>query len=625
VKTLLVVMPFAAMERPALGVSTLKAQLLREGLPCDVAYLDLEFAECVGRGAYDLIAKELPVRALVGEWVFAGSLWEEERLPAGYVEDILESRWRVTPEDIETVRRVRRAVPEFLRRCLRSVPWADYGLVGFSSFVAMNVASLSLARLVKRIHPELPIVFGGANWHGSPGVAAHRRFTFVDFAVSGDAEEALPALVRALRARRPGELSSIPGLVYRSGTRTVVNPESPPDLDLDHLPVPDFSDFYAARHRLPHVRAALPSLTFESARGCWWADRRACAFCGIDARYRTYRTKSAARAVAELRELTRRWPCTFVHVADPLVSTTFLDEVLPALVAEPLRAPLFFEVRPGLSRSQLTAVAAAQAEIQPGIESFNDHVLRLMQKGTRGIENIRLLKWCRELGVQAHWNLLHGLPGETEEDYEELLALLPAIRFLQPPHLVQTICVDRRSPYHREPGRHGIAALEPLRPYRYLYPFGGEDLEQIAYAFDHRCRAACTPPDVGAALEREVQKWTCEWRSGDLRMAKREGGRLTLKDTRPGALCGDVELSELETTVYDACRDIASGVAVIAAVRSLHGPDEDVEASVSACLDSLVTRRLMVRVGERYLSLALPPARASRRRLVTSVLSGPPA
>ena len=37
--------------------------------------------------------------------------------------------------------------------------------------------------------------------------------------------------------------------------------------------------------------------------------------------------------------------------------------------------------------------------IQPGIESFHDEVLKLMNKGTSTIQNIQTLKWCMEYEV----------------------------------------------------------------------------------------------------------------------------------------------------------------------------------------------------------------------------------
>ena len=41
---------------------------------------------------------------------------------------------------------------------------ADYAIVGFTSTFEQNIASLSLARRIKMLHPNIAIVFGGANW-----------------------------------------------------------------------------------------------------------------------------------------------------------------------------------------------------------------------------------------------------------------------------------------------------------------------------------------------------------------------------------------------------------------------------------------------------------------------------
>ena len=41
---------------------------------------------------------------------------------------------------------------------------------------------------------------------------------------------------------------------------------------------------------------------------------------------------------------------------------------------------------------------AGVTTIQPGIESFSDRVLKLMKKGVTGLQNIQLLKWCKEIG-----------------------------------------------------------------------------------------------------------------------------------------------------------------------------------------------------------------------------------
>ena len=599
---LLVVMPCAASDRPAVGVSTLKAGLAADGVPCDVAYLNLAFAEALGQVEYDRLVDGLPVGALAGEWVFAEALYGPGRVPAGdYVEEILVGRCGLPADDVDLVRRARDLVPAFLRRALGAIRWSDYALVGFSSFAAQNLASLALARLVKEAHPGVKVAFGGANWRGRPGLELHRRFPQADFAVSGEGDRSLPALARLLAGDGRVREDRIGGLIHRRAGRSVANPEGPPVEDLDELPVPDYADFYEARRRHPGVRARLPVLMMEGSRGCWWATSHPCTFCGGGARDRAYRSKSAARVVAELRELTARWTCSVVQLTDELVSPAFLDEALPRLASPRLPARLFFEVRPTVTRAQLAAAAAARAEIQVGVESLNDRVLRLMCKGTTALENVRLLRWCRELGVRAHWNLLYALPGETAVDCEELLGMLPAIRFLAPPDAGQPVRAERGNALQQRPADHGLGEPRPPDAYRHLYPFPDDVLLGIAAWVEFGRGAVDTGAEVYGRLEAEVDQWRREHAAGELRVVGREAGRLVLADTRPGAAPRTVTLDALETRLYEACDGIAG-------LGELTAADPDAgSGDVTACLDALVERRLMVRSGSRYLSLALPP------------------
>ncbi len=597
-------MPFAASERPALGVSLLKARLQRDGVACDIAYFNLAFAELLGRRDYERMIGELPFRSLHGEWIFAGSAWgTSAALPDSFVEDVLRERWRVGDDDIELAERARGLAAGFLDQCFRSVAWRDYDVVGFSSYTAQNLASLALARLVKAACPKVTVVFGGANWQGIAGLQLHRRLGFVDFACSGEADVSFPQLIQRLAGQEDVPLESIPGLIYRRAGVSVMNSEGAPIADLDSLPVPDYSDFYAARHRLPDVRSALPTLSVEASRGCWWATTGPCTFCGMDSRERQYRAKSPERVIYELRVLSGLWPSAFIQLADTVVPPSFLEEVLAAVAADPLPSRLFFEVRPDLTKDQVALIADLRAQIQPGIESLNDRLLHLMHKGSRTLENIRLLKWCRQFGVKVHWNLLRGLPGETQQDYDEMLGILPSIRFLTAPGCCQTVSVDRYSPYFEHPEHHGIARLHPLAPYRYLYPFSEGVLEDIAYAFEYDCRDDQPLPDVAEMLEHEVAEWGRQSRFGDLSITCELSGSTTLRDKRAGARHRTIELDALESLLYAAAEDIARhGTLMQGARTAFPGIDEQ---AVDRALGSLVARRLMVRVDDRYLSLAL--------------------
>ena len=107
-----------------------------------------------------------------------------------------------------------------------------------------------------------------------------------------------------------------------------------------------------------------------------------------------------------------------------------------------------------------------------------------MRKGTTGLRNIQLLKWAKEYNVTAEWNLLYGFPGETEADYDEILQMLPALKFLNPPCAVGPIRLDRFSPYFDSPEEFGLVNLRPMPSYNYLYPFKKETLKRIVYYYE---------------------------------------------------------------------------------------------------------------------------------------------
>src|SRR5437764_869821 len=68
-----------------------------------------------------------------------------------------------------------------------------------------------------------------------------------------------------------------------------------------------------------------------------------------------------------------------------------------------------------------------------GIENLSTAVLRLMDKGTTGLLNIRSLKWCAEVGLTPDWAFLSGFPGEEPSEYDQLAELVPSLTHLRPP------------------------------------------------------------------------------------------------------------------------------------------------------------------------------------------------
>ena len=530
--TLLVSMPFPALDRPSLGLGLLQAGAERAGFPCDVRYLNLAFADFVGVEEYQWLCDGPSYIALSGEWIFTAGLYGER--PAtddAYVEEILRRRCGAGDHDLARLRRARAYVEPFLEHCLAAVDWRAYRVVGFTSTFQQNLASLALARRVKEAHPGVVIAFGGANWEGVMGQELHRRFSFVDVAFSGEADESFPALLASLETGTP--LAAIPGIVYRDRSRSVAT-EPRPVLDLDTLAVPSFDDYFRDLDASASGIDVCPRLMAETARGCWWGAISHCTFCGLNGATMAFRSKSPARVVAELYELHHRHGIDALSVVDNILDMRYFRSVLPALAEGP-RLDLFWEVKANLSREQVCTLAAAGVNhVQPGIESMSDHVLGLLGKGTTVFRNVELLKWGREYGIHMDWNLLFGVLGEEPDDYTDQARLFRALTHLEPPSACGPIRFDRFSPYHCSPAAYGITGMRALAAYRYLYEADPEGLGRLAYYFDGDLPPGPDPLAMAMPALAAVEAWRRDHCGGGLWLVPGAGDRLTLLDERGG-------------------------------------------------------------------------------------------
>jgi ribosomal peptide maturation radical SAM protein 1 len=613
-QVLLLSMPFGALDRPALGISLLKAALVERGLTCEVRYPNYALAELIGAEEYRWIASDLPYTAFAGDWCFTESLYgPDPAAEAGYIEEVLRGIWKLPDESIRRVLRVRALIPHFMDWCMDAIPWARYDVVGFTSTFEQNIASLSLARRVKAIHPRILTVFGGANWEGEMGLELHRCFSFVDYVCSGEADRSFPALIEDLRAGRSRARGAPkakrlprPGIVYRDrGESRFTGPAELLD-DLDSLPVPDYSDFFDSIEQSTVGPSVVPMLLLETSRGCWWGAKSHCTFCGLNGGGMRFRSKGADRVVQELRHLVARWAVDSVEVVDNILDMNYFRDLLPRLAESESPVDLFYEVKANLTRDQVALLRRAGVNrIQPGIESMSNRVLKLMRKGTTALRNVQLLKWCREYGISADWNLLYGFPGESLQDYEAMLDLFPAIRFLGPPSALGPVRLDRFSPYFDRSEAFGLIHVRPMRPYFYLYPFTDERVHRIAYYFDYDYAAGCDPAGASNCVIEYVERWQRQPEVGALWSSVRADGSLVLTDRRSDAAFHEMVLSGPEQAVYEYCDEVRSSRSVTHFLQREFRDPRISESNVLRTLESFVTHRLMVKDDAHFLSLAI--------------------
>jgi ribosomal peptide maturation radical SAM protein 1 len=607
-KVLLISMPFGTLDRPALGISLLKANLQHQGYPCDIRYFTFTFAEHIGFEAYQWITNELPYTAFAGDWLFISSLYgERPTIDQQYITDVLQQQWNINNRDIQRLIECRSAIPRFINSCMQEVQWYEYGVIGFTSTFVQNIASLALAKKINQKYPEIKILFGGANWEEQMGLELHRQFNFVDYVCSGEGDVTLPKLVQQIFHPQTFNLDDIRGIVYRSNTgESIFTGTADPIHDLNSLPIPDFSEYFSNLEKSTVGSQIIPQLLMETARGCWWAAKSHCKFCGLNGNSIAFRSKSPARAIEELLQLVNRWKVDLVGVVDNILDMHYFKSMLPELAQCNQPIKLFYEVKANLSREQLGLLKQAGVyRIQPGIESLSDRILALMGKGTTALRNIQLLKWCREYGIGVDWNMLYGFPSESQQDYNEILKFLPSIRFLGAPTGYGAIRLDRFSPYFNHSERYGLINVRALSSYQYLYPFDELILKRIAYYFDFDYHPTVDPTGYAQVVVAYIQDWQQHPELGSLTAIEQPHGDLILQDSRSDTYYPQVKLEGLEKCVYQYCDQVHSLPSIMRHLHA-HFPETHCsEESVKKFLESLVANNLMVSDGKNYLSLAL--------------------
>lgn len=612
-------MPFSGLRWPNLGPSLLKGALACRGIACDIAYLNFDLAERIGLAQYEWIADHFAF-VLGGERLFArhyfgqtlpddDRYWHDVLLPADPA---------LSTEDRRDFEGIFQHVAPFLDHCAAAIDWRQYAVVGFTASLQQTLPSLCLARRIKQTHPQAVVMLGGAACAGPMGMALLQQFPQLDYVFLGDADESFPAVVESLLADRPVALP--PGVIARDATTDRLPPAccevpAPAEAerflvrDLDALPYPDFDDYFRRLQSSPLRSRIEPLIFFETSRGCWWGENRQCAFCGLNGEGLSYRSKTPARAVAELRHLVERYGVRRACAADNVFDPRYIDTLLPALREADLGLSFAYELKTNLTRPQADAlVAAGLRSAQLGIETFSTPLLRRIGKGASALQNLQALKWFTEAGIEVKWNLLWGFPGEDPAEYATLAELLPALMHLAPPTGVGRVRLDRFSPYFRRPAAHGMINVRPHRAFRHIYPFADEVLARLAYYFefdyaDGRDPASYVGPMVAAAESWQAARDTVTFRYWD-----RPDGTLILTDTRRCAARMQWRLRGPERATYLLCDTGCSLSEIMESLSPLRGDDPVMgPPALENVLAEWLDAQIMVRMDDRYLSLAISP------------------
>lgn len=331
----------------------------------------------------------------------------------------------------------------------------------------------------------------------------------MDAVFDGESELSFPAYLGQLVDASGTRMA--PGVWQRAADASVFKaPGSSAVTDMDTLPVPVYTDYFEemdAHGLMSHRQVNFP---LEASRGCWWGQHHHCVFCGLNGSDMTYRAKSPERIHHELAVQNETHGLSLISFTDNIVSLKFMRPLIERLEKDPLPLKYFIETKANLSRRQVKEYKRAGIDfMQPGIESLSSHVLDIMNKGITALANVACLKYCREAGLRPSWNLLHGFPGETREDYEQTLRFLQAIVHLDAPDGVGPMKLTRFSPSFTDSEALGFHDRRPAPYYRLMFPYADDVLTNLVNLFDFSFH-----DDLDRdALLQPIQQFVDHWKS----------------------------------------------------------------------------------------------------------------
>jgi ribosomal peptide maturation radical SAM protein 1 len=464
-------MPWPLANRPSIQLGTLKSFIKSKAaeVKTDCYHPYLEVGNLLGLKAYNDIAE----RTWLAESVYAYLLNPKRRpeITALFTKEY-SAKAKGNPPDLETISR---QIQRLHQKKHFNLVWSSYDLIGFSICLSQLTSSLYMIRQIRREHPHCPIVVGGSSCAGELGYSLLANLAEIDFVVSGEGELPLLALINRIK-RGDFKTPYSPGLLWRDEHGNIIGGGLEQLANLEELPVPDYSDYFAQLSHQSRLATLIPNLPVETSRGCWWhrvksgSVDRACKFCNLNLQWRGYRSKKKIQVVQEMEELASKHSSLKFSIVDNILDSRKLKGLFKSIDNLDRGFEIFAELRASVSRGDLIQMRKAGVNrVQIGIEALSTRLLGKLTKGTTAIQNIEVMKHCEGLGIQHGSNLILGFPTSDSKDVEETLDNLKFVLPYQPLRKVR-FWLGQNSPVDLQPKQFGILNVANHPHYKQLLP-----------------------------------------------------------------------------------------------------------------------------------------------------------
>ncbi|MBI1388999.1 MAG: radical SAM protein [bacterium] len=288
-------------------------------------------------------------------------------------------------------------------------------VVGVQAMTFTVIDATLTAKLVKKIDPSIPVVFGGPHVYIYPTETL--RIPQVDYIVIGEGEETTAALMDALAEGR--DPATVPGIGYKQGGEAKLTPSVPLNQSLDDLPMP-------ARHLTPVDRyysvlaRETPITTMMTSRGC----PMQCIFCDRPHLGKQFRYRSPQSVVDEMEACQRMgvreifiYDDTFTIRRDRVMEICRLYRERGLTIRWDARAHINT-----INEKMLDAMAASGcSRLHYGVEAGTEEITKVLKKGIDLQRTRDVFRETKRRGMTTLGYFMIGNPGETREQAIETI------------------------------------------------------------------------------------------------------------------------------------------------------------------------------------------------------------
>lgn len=325
---------------------------------------------------------------------------------------------------------------DFFKEYISSPEWIEYepSIIGISTlFVTSYQNMLDIVECCRQIFPDV-IIVGGGGVPTNMYQEIFRKTDCFDALIYGEGEKALLGLVEA--EDKQAFLNDYPVCITRD--KVARNEKFELDIieDLDEIPLYDYDLVRVDDYRLnptisayPGVDSTKPHITMMVSRGCPYH----CVFCSAHSIHgRKMRYYSLERVKEDIAVIKKRYGTETIIFQDDHFMASKERAYAIIDILKKFKLTAFFPnslTLYALDRPMLEALQSVGVKLLVlAIESGSNRVLKEVMHKPLNLKIVqRVMKDCRELGIDTDVNIIIGLPGETKQDIEDARAFLKTI------------------------------------------------------------------------------------------------------------------------------------------------------------------------------------------------------